>query len=127
MGWLYKTWRFLLALILPGFILYIIWKNYQIKHNARYTIGVTQRRVLTAKSGFEIDYIFYVNGHQHEGSGYDVKKYNIQYPGSRYIVKYSYRFPSQSEILWNLPIPDSIKNVPPDGWIEIPVWKIGSK
>jgi hypothetical protein len=116
---LFKNWKVLILLIFPALITYSIWRHYQLKDFARYTIGTTTKRFITAKSGFQIEYIFYVNGKKYKGARNEYN-YHIQYPGNRYFVKYSYKYPSQSEIQWNLPIPDSIKIAPPDGWQEIP-------
>ena len=110
----------LFFIIFFGGILYGVWRSYQVKYFSRYTIAITTRRIITAKNGPEIEYVYHVNGSQYTSYGYDVEKYKIQYPNGRYFVKYSYKNPSACEIQWDLPVPDSIKVIPVDGWRELP-------
>jgi len=73
-----ENWKYILGLcIIPALILYGIWRSYQIKYYARYTIATTTRRLITAKNGPEIEYIYNVNGKAYTSYGYDVEKYHI--------------------------------------------------
>jgi hypothetical protein len=103
-----------------GGISYGVWRKYQVDHYACYTIAITTRRLVTAKNGPEIEFIYHALGRDYKGYGYDVEKYHIRYPNARYFVKYSNKNPSACEILWDSPVPDSIRIAPDSGWKELP-------
>ena len=46
------------------------------------------------------------------------RKYDM---GKRYFIAVPIKFPSRGFILLDKPVPDSIKEAPPEGWKELPV------
>jgi hypothetical protein len=114
-------WKYMLGLcFIPVLLGYGIWRSYQITHFSRYVIGTTTRRIFSAKNGFEIEFIYYVNDNKYKSYRYDMEQYHIRYPNGRYYVKYSYKNPSACEIQWGLPVPDTIRLSPKNGWKDLP-------
>jgi hypothetical protein len=101
-------------------IIFAIWRSYRVNHNIRYTVATTTRQISTPRNNAAIEYKFSVDGRIYTSVGADIKKYNIQYPNGRYYVKFPFKSPGANEIQWDLPVPDSIINVPKDGWKELP-------
>lgn len=110
-----------------GFILLIIFgiSSYRgiseyigLKKYGRYTIGITTKKETTPKGGIDFDYTFTIMGKKYEG--FDAYNPKIQVPGGRYYVIFSSKNPEQNEMLINQPVHDSIREVPPEGWREIP-------
>jgi hypothetical protein len=121
MSYLRKNWKNILVIcIFPALVLYGIWRKYQVTHFPRYTIATTTRKIFTAKSGFEIEFLYKIDGQQYKSYGADIEKYHIEYPNARYLLKYSYKNPSACEIQWDLKVPDTIGQAPLNGWKEPP-------
>jgi hypothetical protein len=101
-------------------ILFAIWRSCRVNHDIRYTVATTTNLISTPRNHAAIEYTFSVNGKIYTSVGADIKKYNIQYPNGRYFVKFPFKSPGANEIQWEHPVPDSIINVPKDGWKELP-------
>jgi hypothetical protein len=115
------TRRYTLRLCVAGAIfIYAIWRLYRVSHDIRYTVATTTGRIFTPRNHFAIEYQFKVNNKVYSSSGPEISKYNIRYPNGRYYVKFPYKSPGASEILWDRPVPDSITMAPTDGWKELP-------
>ena len=72
-------------------------------------------------SGDYVDYVYTVNGIDYQNSSdYLHDKYGTKATGGRYYVKYDVTHPQRSDLLQNKPVPDSIKEAPPNGWDKIP-------
>lgn len=107
------------AFIVIFLIVYVSFKDYNdLKNNGRYTIGITERKKITPKSGTNVIYKYYVNETEYES--FNDYYPDIVVPGGRYYVKFSNKNPENSHLLRNFPVPDSIKKAPPEGWSNIP-------
>lgn len=82
----------------------------------RYTISEAVRTYYDAHMIKVLVYKFEVNGRPFEKQ----ENYQGGIMGNRYYVKFSTRDPNVSDFLENRPVPDSIKNAPPNGWAKIP-------
>ncbi|MBN2757119.1 MAG: hypothetical protein JXR51_08085 [Bacteroidales bacterium] len=104
-------------------IIYIIIKSqYESKKradNPQYTIGLIINVRARAKLSVALEYSFKVN---YEGykSIRGIEKYNTKLIGKRFYVKFESGNPDNCEILLDKPVPDSIKEAPPEGWAKIP-------
>ena len=105
-----------------GYILfafgYGIWKEQELNKHGRYTIGTTEKKRNTVKSGVLIYYDYQVNGKNYEGSADE--KDNVIVPGGRYYTKFSMNYPSASTIYFDQQVPDTIQNPPSGGWDKLP-------
>lgn len=104
-------------LILYG-IYYVTKENNQLKKYPRYTIASTQSVFHTGKSGSYIKYYFTVAYRQYYG---DIEyKNNIVVPNGRYYVVYSSKSPKYNRLIIDKTVPDSITNLPTNGWDKLP-------
>ena len=55
-------------------------------------------------------------------SNYSESRFNKTYIGKRFLVKYVEDEEDLSTILLEYPVPDSIKEAPPNGWKKLPEW-----
>ncbi|WP_266205309.1 hypothetical protein [Pontibacter kalidii] len=103
---------------LSAIVVYIQWEQNLLNEYHRYTIGVATEIYWTVASGKKLRFEYVVNGESYFRSN----RYNdrSRVPG-RYFVKFSAERPSISEILQDIPVPDSIIAAPSEGWQEIPV------
>ena len=85
----------------------------------KFTIGVTGNPFLTLRSGFHMEYDFYINKKMYYGDAIYERDYDVA-PGGRYFVKYDSIDPAVSKILLKSQVPDSIISAPPNGWNKIP-------
>lgn len=114
-------WIYTLRLCLfCAIIIFAIWRSNRVTHDFRYTVATTTKRLTTPRNNDAIEYKFSVDGKVYTSVGADIKKFNIQYPNARYYVRFPFKSPGANQILWDLPVPDSIINVPKDGWKELP-------
>ena len=111
-----KWWVYLGFLLFPILIFNMFWRKDQLKSNPMYTVTVTVKQIRTLKNGLQIDHYYFVNGEKYEERYSKDERLSIIYPGGRYLVKFSTEHPSVSEVLWNKPVPDSVKEVPINGW-----------
>ena len=125
MNTLRKKW--ILNKLLPGVIFFgglafaILWgesKKYFLNRSHRYTIGVTKRTYWTLSLGEQLDYTYKVSEKVYDNT----VRYNdkSKVPNGRYFVEYYTKDPSNSRLLQDLPVPDSIKKAPDEGWGYLP-------
>lgn len=108
-------------LIVPLGLYYRFWRKSELEKYPKYTITTTVRQIRTLKNGLQIEHFYYVNGEKYvERYGKD-ERLNIVYPNGKYIVRFSSKHPGVSEVLWNFPVIDSIKEIPVNGWEENPL------
>ena len=108
-------------LILPALLIYGSWRKTQLKKYPRYAITTTIRQIRTLKNGLQIEHIYYVNGIKYVERYSKDERLNITYPNGKYIVRFSSKYPGISEVLWNFPVRDYIKEIPSNGWDENPL------
>jgi hypothetical protein len=115
-----KVISYIGLLIIPIFLTIFFWRKYELNKSSRYTITTTVRQYRTLKSGLQIEHFYFVNDKKYVET-YNKNEYlNIIYPNGRYLVKFATSYPSVSEVLWEKPVPDSIKESPREGWEHLP-------
>jgi hypothetical protein len=109
----------LLMLIIP--ITCQVIRKYNRDNYARYTIGITRGECFANRTNHDVKFIYYILNKKYINQNvYDFKSKPIN---GRYFVKYDSLHPSNSVLLQDFPVPDSVKTAPPNGWKEIPVKK----
>lgn len=94
--------------------------NYhEIKLYGKYSIGTTTKKSTAAKGNDYIDYVYFFNGIKY--SGYSNLNSKAIVPKGRYYVRFSYRNPEKSYIMFDKPVPISIKMAPLGGWEKLPL------
>lgn len=94
--------------------------SYRLNQNNRYTIGVILKITPDIDSGPEATYYIRVNGDYSERFISTSTKRHIKV-GQRYFVRFEPDNISNTELLINKPVPDSIQVAPPDGWAKLPI------
>ena len=92
--------------------------QYLLRTYPRYTIGTTIKTYWTFASGHQLEYEHEVKNKYYKNS--DRFNENSIVPGGRYYVKFYSNDPDICEILQDIPVPDSIKTAPINGWEKIP-------
>ena len=98
-----------------GFFVFIIvyarqCREKDLAKNSRYTVGYATKK--TWLNGYILQYEYSANGTiKKEGASLNIN-YDL-YIGKRYFVKFT---SDNSRILINMPVPDSVKEVPSKGW-----------
>lgn len=115
--------------VLLGFGIFIFLNNKRIdkltderNQSARYTIGITTAGHNNIKGSLVIDYRFHFLGSDYTNSN-TTKSWLINKPitqGGRYYIQFAYNNPSNAEMLFQYPVPDSIVNAPDSGWTHLP-------
>ncbi len=113
-------------ILLFTFISLVILKYYLDRHNLkkehRFTIGSVYRFEVLAKSGYDLYFNYYVKEKKYE-SDYIVYKNPKSFVDKRFFVNFSPSNPQNCRLLIGTPVPDNIKNAPPEGWERIPEYK----
>jgi hypothetical protein len=121
-----KAIPILIVVVLLGVSLRIFYRNYKI--SLCNTIYIAKPIDISGglKTGFTIHYTFKKNSNSINGSD-DLDKKGLSnngenyYMKKRFFVKVACSDDSNSEIVWDVPVPDSLTYVPDNGWNEIPV------
>ena len=92
--------------------------NDTLEENHKYSI-CTVSRFEGIKGGFSVGYSFNVLNSEYT-VGEIVQVGNKGIIGKRYFVMFYPPNPQNSKILIDKPVPDSIKEAPPEGWDKIP-------
>ncbi|MHA3046229.1 hypothetical protein JSO59_002495 [Riemerella anatipestifer] len=115
-----SKWNMLFILI--PFIIFCIFlyhKNSSIEEG-RYSIGIITNKYWPIVSHESITYIYYKKGIEYNSSAIYNGKSEI---GGRYLVQFSLKYNfGGAKIFQDIPIPDSIKSAPAEGWKELPEW-----
>jgi|SRR6185369_5735807 len=92
------------------------------KLNKRYTIGYTERTYHNIRGSTNVKYHYDVNGVVHKGLEeiLNHNEENVITNGGRYFVEFSSVKHSNSKLLLDYPVPDSILSVPEGGWKVMP-------
>jgi hypothetical protein len=115
--------------VLFGFAIFIFFNNKRVdkltderNQFERYTIGITTAGHNNIKGSLVIDYRFRFLNSEYSNSN-ATKSWLIDKPivqGGRYYVQFAYNNPTNAEILFKYPVPDSIINAPDRGWVYMP-------
>ncbi|MEC5396051.1 hypothetical protein [Bergeyella sp. RCAD1439] len=113
-----SKWNMLIILIpLVLISLYIYVKRKPIK-KGNYTIGYVSKVYWPIVSHKKATYVYVVNKKEYSNT----QIYNNAEEGKYYLVQFSLEDNSVSDIFQDIPIPDSIKSAPAEGWKELPEW-----
>lgn len=105
------------VIIFISVIIYSILQS-EIRLSNHYTIGTPT----SISRGF-VDFYYYVN-HKKYTSSITLEADPEEYPvniNKRYFVKFIKDKPSWGSMCVDKPVPDSIKEAPPEGWIGLPI------
>ncbi len=106
--------------IVPILLIHGCWRQKQLTENPGYTITTTVKQIRTLKNGLQIRHFYFVNGEKFTDDHNKDERLNIIYPNGKYLVKFSTKHPSISKVIWTKPVPDTLKNIPKEGWKIIP-------
>ncbi|MBF6611207.1 MAG: hypothetical protein ITF99_08730 [Chryseobacterium sp.] len=113
----------LMIVIIPFiiFCIFLYFKNISIE-KGNYTIGIVTKKYWPIISHESIIYSYYKHDNKYESSVVYDDRYRPQV-GKRYLVQYSSKYDfGGAKIFQDIPVPDSIKSAPPEGWKELPEW-----
>jgi len=111
-----------ISIVLAIFLYWIIMDIYEkkvLKEDYRFTIATIIDRYFPAEGGPDVDYSYYVNNKSYIGSYQSVMKPSVQLH-KRYYIKFYPKDPNIANILFDMPVPDSIKEAPDEGWEVLP-------
>jgi hypothetical protein len=105
-------------IVVVALIIFLFYKNRALegasaerKANLTYTVGITGKKYHNIKSSQPIiEYFYIVGGHKYS----DIEHISAEYEnsviasGQRYYVEFSSKDPSNSKLLLNYPVPDSV-------------------
>lgn len=106
-----------LVVIFVPLIWYVNYKRNPIE-KGYYTIGYATHTYWPIVSHKKISYSYKIYEKTYEGS----QVYNDVKVPERYLVQFSLEDPCYSDIFQDIPVPDSIKEAPAEGWKELPEW-----
>ncbi|MHA3046230.1 hypothetical protein JSO59_002500 [Riemerella anatipestifer] len=112
----------LLLLVIP-FIIYFSYGiyNHSFVKKGNYTIGYVDKIYWPVVSYKKVNYSYTVNSINYKGTDiYDSHKKPLE--NKRYLIQFSLQDNEESDIFQDIPIPDSIKSAPAEGWKELPEW-----
>ena len=119
------------TVVVIGFGIFVLFNNKRVdkliierNQYARFTIGFVLGTTIT-KSGHDIvDYKYKYEGILYKkDDSWIGSSFNLPNIGSRYYVQYASNNPSNAEMLFQYPIPDSLQEVPDSGWVNMPGYK----
>jgi hypothetical protein len=93
-------------------------QNNDLNSKGRYTIGITVGESVVSRGPW-IKFKFEANGSEYFSEQRSLK-YRPTINGGKYYVKYLPSNPEINEIYWDRPVPETTKDAPSEGWIEIP-------
>ena len=101
-----------------GFMIYWSWRsNYYLSNYKKFTIGFVYATSYDGKATKYIDFKYKVSGVEYKSSH---SLYNCGKIPGRYYLEYSSVKPSICLLHQSMPVPDSIKEAPANGWDSIP-------
>lgn len=116
--------------VVLALIVFAFYNNIRLKENAadrkvnlRYSIGVTGKTYHNIKSSQPtVDYFYKVDNVEYSGNEHIAAQFEktVVAKGGRYYVEFSSKNPSNSKLLLDYPIPDSVTIVAEDGWTYMP-------
>ncbi len=85
----------------------------ELEANRKYTICYTMGLKGTSSVTY-IKYEYFVGEVKYEQLG--ISKNNVVVKGGRYYVSFLPNNPTINEVQWDIPVPEEVIDVPPDGW-----------
>jgi hypothetical protein len=130
MAWLKKYWGGLLLALFAVAWLWVRQGRNLMHERAHYTIGYLTGWHPTPKSGIYYNFRFTVAGADYEGSSPSEAGMQTA-DGTRCVVKYDSIDPNTNVGYFKIPIPDSIRRAPANGWrkppFAVPHWPVQPK
>ncbi|MCT4614862.1 MAG: hypothetical protein N4A49_08315, partial [Marinifilaceae bacterium] len=113
-------------IVVASIFIFLIIRSYieikQLEKNHRFTIGRIIKIEPVSGAGINALFIYYVKGKKYSGS-YSVPDRIRKRVGRRFYVMFNPDNPDSCKLLFNKPVPQRIKEAPPEGWVEIPKYK----
>jgi hypothetical protein len=115
--------------VLIGFAIWVRYVNTNVARRqkarddfSRFTIGITTAQHNNVKGSMVVDFDYSFAGAKfsHSGSTQDWLFNKPNTHGGRYYVHFDYTDPSNVQILFDHPVPDSVEVVPDSGWVYMP-------
>ncbi|MDR3025597.1 hypothetical protein [Chryseobacterium sp.] len=116
-----SKWSYLLYLVLISPLFWYVYYKQSPIEKGNYTIAYARKMYWPIISYKRIEYDYTVKGKNYEATNIYALDPEIKIP-ARYLVQFSLEDTSFSTIYPNIPVPDSIKEAPPEGWKELPKW-----
>ncbi len=116
-----SKWNYLIILVLISPLFWYIYIKQSPVKKGNYTIGYATKIYWPIISYKRIRFNYSVNGKNYETTNIYAQDPKLEIPG-KYLVQFSIEDNSFSNIYPNIPVPDSIKSAPPEGWKELPEW-----
>ncbi|WP_427871998.1 hypothetical protein [Flavobacterium sp. MMS24-S5] len=115
----WNLWIIIVPVIILG--IYLYQKNISIEQG-NYSIGLVTKKYWPIVSHQSIMYSYQKNNEQYISSAVYDDKYKPK-EGERYLIQYSLKYSfGGAKIFQNIPVPDSVKDAPPEGWKQLPMW-----
>ncbi|MCC6835048.1 MAG: hypothetical protein IT213_08670 [Cytophagales bacterium] len=115
----FKLVHAVLLLMIILFVSFILIRRTWFLREHRFTIGLTTGTESASKMGTYVVFKYRVGEIDYTGSR-PLEGYRPIAKDGRYYVIFSIADPETENILWDQPVPDHIKEAPPEGWSEIP-------
>lgn len=124
MHWLLRNWAVVLLAVGVGYFIYDAKTNH-LHEQAKFTLGTIDGYRYTTNSGRFFNFSFDVAGRQYGGSsGWQAGMHEAN--GSPCLVEYDSLDPSQNAGHFGVPIPDTLRQAPRNGWrvppFPVPAW-----
>lgn len=116
-----SKWSYLLYLVLISPLFWFVYYKQSPIKKGNYTIAYATKMYWPIISYKRIEYNYIVKGKNYEATNIYALDPEVKIP-ARYLVQFSLEDYSFSTIYPNIPVPDSIKEAPPEGWTELPEW-----
>jgi hypothetical protein len=115
--------------VISGFVVFLVFNNKRLgrlkderNRFRRYVIGVTTAEHNNIKGPMVVEYEYSFAG-VHYSTATSTKDWLWNKPnthGGRYYVELAYNNPTNAEISFEYPVPDSVTNGPDSGWVTMP-------
>lgn len=117
-GWLrsYGSFIFLALMLAGGF--YVAHQNKRMDQRAKFTVGYLTG-YMYHKSGKVYHYRYQIQGTSYEGESQPDENMDDR-DGARFVVEYDSLNPEESLGFFAVPIPDSVRQPPANGWTRPP-------
>ena len=94
-------------------------ENYKLEKDFRFTIAIIGEISSAAEGDADAKIVYHVNKKTFKGSCV-IGIYPYVKPKQRYYIKFYPRDPRIVDVLFDMPVPDSIKEAPDGGWEVLP-------
>ncbi|WP_294217549.1 hypothetical protein [uncultured Chryseobacterium sp.] len=118
-----SKWSYLLYFVLISPLFWYVYHKQSPIKKGSYTIAYATKMYWPIISYKRIEYNYNVKGKNYEATNIYALDPEVKIP-ARYLVQFSLEDNSFSTIYPNIPVPDSIRKAPAEGWKELPEWAV---